>query len=57
MAAKLKAGESAGIYITDAPVSETDILQMAPHACQPEAAHRSKHLHRLHIGYFFVQTH
>lgn len=29
MTAKFKAGESAGTYITDAPVTEADILQMA----------------------------
>jgi DNA repair protein RadC len=31
MTAKFKAGESAGTYITDAPVTEADIVEMAQH--------------------------
>jgi len=31
MTAKFKAGESAGTYIADAPVTEADIVEMAQH--------------------------
>ena len=40
MTAKFKAGESAGTYIADAPVTEADIVQMATTPSQQAAAQR-----------------